>query len=425
MIKKLLYTAVAALALTGCSDDTWKPQLDKEGQLSLSGMGLDVITTETLSSRSDVDVSSFTVLIKQNDEIVNSWIYSAMPEIITLPVGDYTVEAYSHEVQKQDWDKPYYLGSKSFKIEENAITNIGDVICYFKSIKVTVEFDDDLLAVMSSGSKVTVVANDDGTLEFGLNETRAGYFEAIDGSNTLVATLTTTISGYDRVIPMTYTNVAPGTYYQIKYSLKDNNIPDIVIGGTITTDNGAGITIDTTVTEAPESINGDVTITEETFTVDFPEDNPQDPSNPSDPSDPTQPTTDNITFTAAGDLEFAPTHNPVTISPCQITIHSTNGFAKLIVDIASTNEDFLSDLPSMGMPLTFDLVNPEAGLDTILEGMGFTVGQANYEGKTDILFDISNFVPLLGSFTPGVHTFTITVTDNEGETASTSLIFES
>lgn len=115
MIKKILYTAAAALMLTGC-DDTWNAKLDKEGQLSLSGMGLDVVTTETIGSRAGEDVSNFIVTIKQGDEQINQWVYSKMPEIVTLPVGSYTVEAYSHVVAKQGWDCPTISAAKTSRL---------------------------------------------------------------------------------------------------------------------------------------------------------------------------------------------------------------------------------------------------------------------------------------------------------------------
>ena len=39
-----------------------------------------------------------------------------MPEVVTLPVGEYTVEVYNSEVKEAEFDAPYYYASKNVTI---------------------------------------------------------------------------------------------------------------------------------------------------------------------------------------------------------------------------------------------------------------------------------------------------------------------
>lgn len=425
MIKKLLYTAVAALMLTGC-DDTWKPQLDKEGQLSLSDMQLGVDDTEATVSRTDinVDVSNFTVQIKQGESVLNTWTYSQMPEIISLPTGDYTVYAYSHEVQKQEWNAPYYVGSKDFKINENTITNIGNVLCKLTNIRVTVTFTDDLRKHLGSDTKVTVVAGEDATLTYDQDTQDFGYFQAIDNSMTLAATFTGKIDGVDYEFTKTYTDVKGGTHYNIVFSVKtiDTTVPDE--GGDITAgENASGISISTAIT----SVDSDITVNLDEEIINNPEftpgqedpETPSDPSNPNDPSVDPQPGSDNIIFTSTT-LDLNGSTNSTSITPAVVNISAANGIANLEVTISGSLTENC-DLSSVGLADYFDLAYP-GNLEAGLKSLGFPTGE-DVIGQTSIDFDITQFVPLLNIY-GGVSTFVIKVTDQNGESNSATLIFD-
>lgn len=427
--------AVLALGLTACHDDTWVPQTEKTGELNLTNMDVDVNQAERLVSRQaeSVDVSDFAVEIWKGTEEVEHWQYSQMPEIVKLPVGDYTARVYSHEVQKAEWDKPYYIGSKDFKIENGKITNIGSVECSFASIRVTIIYDEGLLGHMGSDCKVTVVANDEGNLEFATDETRSGYFEAIDGSNTLVATFSGTVDGSITRLTQTFNDVVPGTHYRITYVPRK---PEQVGNA------GISIAIETEVASA----NADGTITIEEDVIDNPGQRPgteeeeqpgEDDPNPDDPQ-----TGDGIEFASdylnldgtpnkTGDFgENEPDEGITGKKPAVVNIASSHGIAHLNVKIESDDEEFMGAVGEY-LPTEFDLAtiketNPTVAT-SIQTDLGLPLGPypSDNDGITRVDFDITKFMGLLAGFEGGEHRFKLTVINNKGDQKELILKFTS
>lgn len=416
-----IMAAALALGLAAC-DDSWEPRTEKTGELSLATMDVDVNVAERLVSRQaeSVDVSDFTVAIYHGEEAVGTWKYAQMPELVKLPVGEYTARVYSHEVQKQDWDKPYYLGSKAFAIESGKITNIGTVECSFSSVRVTIIYDESMQGHIGSDCKVTVVANDAGRLEFTSTETRSGYFEAVDGSNTLVATFTGTIDGEPATITRTYADVAPGTHYRITYVARKPQPGDEV--GNVT---GGGITVETEVVST--DAEGNITIEEEVI------DNPgQRPGSEEEggegPGDDPKPE-GNITL----ESEYLSLTSPNNTSefgteakPAVVNIASDHGIAHLRVKIESNNADFNASVAEM-LPFEFDLATVSAEDPENAEKIGslglpmgpYTPGD---DGVTRADFDITMFMDILVAFS-GQHKFTLTVADDNAYTKEITLIF--
>ena len=105
----------------------------------------------------------------------------------------------------------------------------------------------------------------------------------------------------------------------------------------------------------------------------------------------------------------------------KVDIKAENGIANLHVKIIS--ETLTSDmLKEVGMDSEFDLANP-GDLAEILGELGFPVGDA-VKGKTELLFDITDFMPLLAMF-PGQHDFELTVVDAADLSTTKTLKFQS
>ena len=420
--------AASMLTVASCSEH-WTPPVGSDGSVALGSMVVDVKENANVivssGSRAAADVNSFQVTIyDKTGADAGSWVYGQMPEIVTLAAGDgYVVKVKSHDVEKAAWEMPYYYGeSKSFTVEKNKITEVGTVTAEFKSVKVTVEFTDELKAVVSDDVKVVIEANDEGLITFTkkeIEEGTAAYFEYVEGSTTMVARFVGSINGNATENKAPFTDVAPGQHRIVRYGVKvgpDVPKPD----GSITP---GGISLDTEIVEV--DVNGNVTVVDPTLD---PSDRPghEDPENPDQPGpdEPTPPTPggEAATFKSETlDTEGGINYSKDWEGDAIVTINCPEGFAKLEVQIDS---DGLTPevLEGVGLKEYFDLANP-GELSAGLEGLGFPVGDAVI-GKTTIDFNITEFVPLLNIYS-GKSDFIITVTDSKGATSTLTLKFVS
>ena len=436
-IISILALGAALLGAVSCSED-WNPTTADEGSVALASLSLDTSDAEKLvtgtGSRAGVDTKDFIVSVtnKTGEPQVRTWTYSQMPEILVLPVGEYTVEAKSHQVQKAEWDRPYYLGSKDFKIENGKITNVGEVVCSFASRKVSVIFAEDLRKVMGDDVVVTVTANNGGVLEFTPDKEgkNFGFFEVVKGSTTMVAHFEGSINGVKTSYDTPFADVEAGQHRQITYKTKNN--PDIPEqSGTI--DPSTGIQLDTEVIKV--DVNGNVTVEEDILD---PSDRPgkEDPKEPEGPDDPQPPVTEDpvtFDFPAESQINFEGTFTPSQISNASVNIACPKGIKNLVVTIDTSSDEFKDVLAGVGLPLSFDLANPGSDeLEEAIAGLGLPCanGGVNVNGdeyapvlnQTSVPFDISGFMTLL--FFEGNHNFVLTVTDNDGKSVERTLKFK-
>lgn len=419
-IFSILLTLAVAVGLTSCHDDHWIPNTsDGEGSLSLSSLNISVKEGETVISRASTDTDNFIVKVYDaSGSLYSQWKVAEMPEILTLPVGDYSLTVISHEQEKAAWDAPYYEGSKSFSITDGLITEIGTVTCSFANIKVSIRYSDALAKLLGDDVKVTVICNDEGSLEFTPAETRSGFFQAIPGSSTLVATFEGSVNGHKETLRKTFTDIEAGQHRIITFAVKggQGEIPDEV--GTVAT---PGITVDATIIDAP--ISGNIDIDDEILDGKRPTEDPLDPVVPDDP-------TPSTALTMTPSVPFAPAVNDIVEGASYtVDIHSDNGVTNLMVEIISDylTYDFLS---GVGLSTKFDLADAldafdkSRDLSEALLGFGFPI-KDDLKGKTDVHFDISQLVPLLNlSPDPGNHSFKLTVTDANGVSKTETLIFK-
>lgn len=425
---KRLYNIFAVMfltliAATSCSKeepfDYNNDEKDAFGQVSMKKMLVE-ITNEENVVRSSIDVGTFIVAIEKNGVAVNTYQYKDMPEILTLPVGDYSVKVKSHNVEAAAWDSPYFEGSESFTIEENKIAEVTTVVCKLANVRVTVNYDAKLKAVMGADCKVNVVVGQNGMLDFVKEETRSGYFEYVEGSSTMVATFSGTVEDNYEENFRTYVDVAPGNHYIITYTLHTpgGDVPEPE--GTIT----AGLIVDATVTSEDMTINVDsedeiLTDDERPTEGDESGEDPEDPNDPVNPEDPDKPAPsveaqDPITFDSPNVVTASST---VVIN---VTSEAENGIEVFEVNIVS---DILTpeELQAVGLTDKLDLVNP-GEYEEALIGLGFPV---NVGGSKELSVDISQFMGLLAVLGSGSHDFVLTVGDANGTTVKTlTLVIE-
>lgn len=385
---------------------------DVTGQLSLASMKMEVdLKVDTVAypqSRAGVDVSNFLLTIKNSQgEQVEQYTYSEMPEIISLPVGTYTVVASSAEAATNGFDVPFYTGStEQFTIKENELTEVSALTCRLANVMISVEYDEELRKLMGE-DVVTTVKIGDNSLDIPSSETRKAYLIAPASAGSMDITLKGTIDGESVTEVKRVENVQAGQYNIIKYVLSPVDDGNNSVGGNL----NIAINIDSSMTSSDETVG--VNPGEEPGIDDFPTDGGEEPGDgdgdggDESGSDQNMPTIEGTSFNK---VPFDIDNDRLTISGAaelQVTIGAPNGIANLFVEIISET----LDVSEVGLPKSFDLAYPGENSDA-LSGLGFPVGD-KVIGQTEVPFDISNFTILLPTF-KGNHDFKIRVVDSKG-----------
>ncbi len=213
--RSLLVAAVALSGLTACNQTTIDMGDDDDdevttvgrGQLNLKQFTVDITNatqnaeTRSAATRADgtsqsVDTYTVRIIKTSTGEKVYEWIYSEMPEIVTLPVGNYKLEAYNAEVADVAWDTPYYYASQSCDIAADKVTEPQTLVCKLASVKVTIKYTDALKKLIGKGDDVNVnVKLGSIDADFKYTETGAVYFKNFGTDSTITATFSGTING--------------------------------------------------------------------------------------------------------------------------------------------------------------------------------------------------------------------------------------
>ncbi len=435
-MNKIIYiiiaTVVSILTLASCDreivsfekeDNNGTNVTELEGTLSLASLNISVnVEGVDVSTRSSVDVSSYIVAIYEegSNTPVKYWKYSDMPELFAIKVGSYRVDAYSHEPDDAEWEKPYFYATQDFDVKKDEVTELATLVCTMKSIKVSVLHSDELKELLHDDVVVEVTVNNKGSLQFKKDETRHGHFKPDTGeANIIIAKFSGTVDGQNVTKEQSFSGVKAGEHRVIQYSLVSNPGDNIGEGGTP----NISIEIDATC----EMVNEDVTVNpgKEDGIDDFPVD--PDPTNPGEGGDEGDGDNDNPNAPTIVGTNFAGSsfdiNTPLTIpgEGCDliVTLNAPKGLANVEVTIDS--EKLSKEiLEAVGLTDKFDLAYPGA-YEEGLNGLGFATG-AEVIGKTELLFNITDFTPLLGIYGAGTHNFIIKVIDSEGVSVLKTLI---
>lgn len=390
---------------------------DVTGQLSLASMKMEVdlkVDTVYPQSRAGVDVSNFLLTIKNSQgEQVEQYTYSEMPEIISLPVGTYTVVASSAEAATNGFDVPFYTGStEQFTIKENELTEVSALTCRLANVMISVEYDEELRKLMGE-DVVTNVKIGDNSLDIPSSETRKAYLIAPASAGSMDITLKGTIDGESVTEVKRVDNVQAGQYNIIKYTLSPVDDGNNSVGGNL----NIAINIDSSMTSSDETVG--VNPGEEPGIDDFPTDGGEEPGDGdgdggdesgSEQNMPTIVGTDfnGNTFDIGKDVLTVTKGQSVSLS---VTLLAPNKMAHVYVTIDS--ETLTEDvLVGVNLAKNFDLAEP-GDLEAGLKGLGFPTG-TDVIGKEEIPFDITQFTSLLGIYGAANHNFIIRVVDQQG-----------
>lgn len=380
------------------------------GQVNLASMGLSVNVNATPVSRAEtVDPSNYIVGIynAEDETLVSEWKYSELPEIFQLKVGKYKVIAHAPNVDTALFDEPYCEGSKNFEIQKDQITNLETVNCTLNCIMVTIQYDENFRKLLGDEANIKVTVNNKYSLNFEKDETRAGYFPAEVSGNVIDANFIGELDDeLDVPINKSFLNINMGSQLIITYTLRDAN-------GDPGTGGAANPSVEYDVTCDIVELDGSVHPGKEEGIDDFPS------GGDKEGTDPTV-TSGNKNFDLNTPID-ANDYNEEVDGPVVVNLLASRGIKNVIVEITSSDNDFVAAVVELFGATSFDLANPPADEDhkNNLISLGFPVGDEVKTTET-VPFNITKFIPLLQVY-HGMHQFKITVKDVTNASATATL----
>lgn len=386
---------VVLIALTACHSEKVSFQMDTFGQLKLSSMQVTADTEPLVTaSRVSSDIKDYLITVYAADGgKLQEWKYAEMPEIFTLKTGTYKLVAHAPEVTGAAFDTPYCASAeKSFEIRQDEITEIGEVKCTLHNVKVTVKYEDKLMALLGDDVKVTVKVGEE-KLEYTKDETKSGFFHGKAGNNVVDVVFQGSVEGEPVSITRSYAEIALGTELIVTYKYKESVTGiDPGTGGSF---HAPGISVDEKLIAVNET---GAVLPEEDEILDFGK-----PAIEGDGFDLSQPVTN--------------LNQKVVVN-----LMAPDGIAHVKVEIASENETFAGVIQEMfGGP--FDLADPGA-LEEKLKELGLPVSEQVINQQL-VKFDVSQFMPLLKGDFAGIHRFIIEVVDNNNSSVKATLTVDS
>lgn len=399
-LKKIFSLSAALLAIASCADDKFAYDKNGTGRGTLSFAGLSIDCSEEMVTKAEAADGTYMLYIYDAGEaLVWSGQYSTVTEgtgSISLLAGDYRLDIRSTAAGVPDakFSSPVYGASASFSITAGETTTLGTITCALEKCAVSVEYNDDFLAMVTGDGSTSVEVTSGAPLEYALTynsgapkyERRIGYF-AVNGDNTtMVVTFKGSIESKTQKMTTTITGLKPREYHIVKFMKKVNATGEVTIG----------IEIDGLVADA--TLDNDITASEE-----------------GDGNDPEAPAGDGgIRLVSTCDYDITqPITVPTSDNPFNLTLQALvpNGVLRFTVDIASTNADFINSVNTVG-GTNLDLVNPSEEAMGIFDIVPFPHG-AELAGQTVVDFDLSGAQTAILGF-PGSHTFKMNVVDKKG-----------
>lgn len=388
------------IALTACHSEKVSFQMDTFGQLKLSSMQVTADTEPLVTaSRVSADIKDYLITVYAADGgKLQEWKYAEMPEIFTLKTGTYKLVAHAPEVTGAAFDTPYCAAEKSFEIRQDEITEIGEVKCTLHNVKVTVKYEDKLMALLGDDVKVTVKVGEE-KLEYTKDETKSGFFHGKAKNNVVDVVFQGSVEGEPVSITKSYAEIELGTELIVTYKYKESVTGiDPGTGGSF---HASGISVDEKLIAVNET---GAVLPEEDEILDFGK-----PAIEGDGFDLSQP----VIVTNSNQEEVR----------VVVNLMAPDGIAHVKVEIASENEKFAGIIQGMFGSRPFDLAYPGA-LKEKLKGLGLPVSEQVINQQL-VKFDVSQFMPSLTGDFAGIHRFIIEVVDNNNSSVKATLTVDS
>ena len=221
-MKKLVSLSIWMLCLLLLSCQSDEKELNPVGYLSLS-VGRDA-STETKAPAEGYTgkqigvqiINAKNVVVKQTDNW-EDWKGTALE----LPIGSYTIKASSSGFDGSEaaWEAPYYTASQVVTIENGQSENVK-LVCTLANVKVTVNYDADLIAAFKS---VAATVN---TMPFPTTETRSAYFPV--GKLTAAITVVSETKG-SNTLTKEFADVKARDHYILNYKMAESGTGNVTV----------------------------------------------------------------------------------------------------------------------------------------------------------------------------------------------------
>lgn len=417
-MKNILFTltAIMALLLSSCHSEEMRMKETEKGEVSLAKFTISVeleIGNIEFSRASDIDVSKYIITIKDaKGEEVGNWIYGEMPEIISLAVGNYTVEAASSSQPTTGINMPYYKGEQEFTIEANKLTEVETIECHLANICVKFEFEEEFAELIEDDFEAVLKIGDNSVTMTKADEGKKAYLPAVSENNSLDITWKGTLDGEAKEGIMRQDNIQVGEMHTVNFNL--DKVDEVYPFGL-----KVSIQIDETISRVDDMLV--VNPGTEPPLEDFPaEDGGEDEGTGGGGTTSDAPTIVGTSFKGSpfdidNDVLEIKEDEVVTL---KVTLSSSVGIGHVYVTIDS--ETLTSDiLGEVGLSSSFDLAEPgqyEEGLKTL----GLPVSD-EVKDKKNVVFDITEFTKLLGAYGTANHKFILQVKDTNGNSTTKTL----
>ncbi|MEQ8535634.1 MAG: DUF4493 domain-containing protein [Imperialibacter sp.] len=166
-----LFLAVA------CQQQSETPEPLDYGYLSLN-LSLTITSEEANGRTLAVSTDDFRVTIFAADgtEVMVFDPFSTAPAEVSLPTGEYYVEAHSNNLVDAAFENPYYFGrSDNFTIDKEELKSI-DIEAELANTKVAINYSTNVVNTFHSYTGTVTVASSGASLFYAQGETREGYF---------------------------------------------------------------------------------------------------------------------------------------------------------------------------------------------------------------------------------------------------------
>lgn len=430
---KIMMPVLAAVLLaTGCEKEkidfggSGKPDAET-GYLVLSGMNVNVnADSETIGTRANETTEKKTVdasddyVVTISSETTGEEVWHKpygeirnISEPIALQPGQYLIRAKSPDFDNMalaGWECPAYAGEVKVTIMKGATTQAPTVICKLANIKISIFFSDLLKSKFREISEHPLQATvklGENSLVFGRNETRSGYFKALQSINKLEVTLTgeynTANDGEDpvyKVVSMTQTvdNVRAGQWRKATFAIQVSDEGNMTFS----------IQVDTWVDDEPISV--DAMSLYACIEESIPDD--QEVSDPDAP----KVTLDNYDITKPFILDgndFDEWGNCTNLIRIALTPAENAEVDHVTVKFSSDNENLLADLAAAGYDDRIDITT-----DVTVDGKQYT--KVGTSGRAKTIVTSHEAMKWLFGFA-GTHTLRIAATDSQHRTSYTDL----